>query len=162
MGAKSELETLKNISKDVKESVILKLQDISELALHLDESRSRYVVELEREKARRATELEAAEKRFNNINQENLDRYSKIEEKMEKLLAEVSSTKEMLGQMNVPEKLEKIRKVVAKPVPRLMNYAKAAAKPKSMVAAAKTPGPTVRPGISHTFIMASKFENHTA
>ncbi|GBP90773.1 hypothetical protein EVAR_102455_1 [Eumeta japonica] len=75
VGAKSELESLKNISKEVKESVILKLLDINELALRLDESRSRYVVELEREKARRAAELEAAEKRFNKINQENLDRY---------------------------------------------------------------------------------------
>ncbi|GBP92821.1 hypothetical protein EVAR_57333_1 [Eumeta japonica] len=130
VGAKSELESLKNISREVKESVILKLQDISELALRLDESRSRYVVELEREKARRAAELEAAEKRFNKINQENLDRYSKMENKMEKLLAEVASTKEMLGQMRVPEALAEIRKVVARPAPRIMNYAEAAAKPR--------------------------------
>ncbi|GBP72811.1 hypothetical protein EVAR_40312_1 [Eumeta japonica] len=162
MGAKSELESLKNISKEVKESVILKLQDISELALRLDESRSRYVVELEREKARRAAELEAAEKRFNRINQENLDRYSKMENKMEKLLAEVASTKEMLGQMRVPEALAEIRKVVARPAPRIMNYAEAAAKPKTAAAAAKTPGPSTRLGTGHTLIVASKFENHTA
>ncbi|GBP96409.1 hypothetical protein EVAR_90506_1 [Eumeta japonica] len=40
VGAKSELESLKNINKEVKESVILKLLDINELALRLDESRS--------------------------------------------------------------------------------------------------------------------------
>ncbi|GBP93911.1 hypothetical protein EVAR_90911_1 [Eumeta japonica] len=130
VGAKSELESLKNINKEVKESVILKLLDINELALRLDESRSRYVVELEREKARRAAELEAAEKRFNKINQENLDRYSKMEEKLERLLAEVASTREMLGQMHVPERLEEIRKVVTRPAPRVMNYAEAAAKPR--------------------------------
>ncbi|GBP01739.1 hypothetical protein EVAR_72846_1 [Eumeta japonica] len=96
----------------------------------------RYVVELEREKARRAAELEAAEKRFNKINQENLDRYSKTEEKIERLLAEVASTKEMLGQMRVPEALAEIRKVVARPAPRIMNYAEAAAKPKTAAAAA--------------------------
>ncbi|GBP42610.1 hypothetical protein EVAR_87161_1 [Eumeta japonica] len=39
--------------------------------------------------------------------------------------------KEILGQMDVPEKLEEIRKVVAKPAPRPMNYAEAATKPKS-------------------------------
>ncbi|GBO99843.1 hypothetical protein EVAR_90707_1 [Eumeta japonica] len=156
VGAKSELESLKNISKEVKESVILKLLDINELALRLDESRSRYVVELEREKARRAAELEAAEKRFNKINQENLDRYSMMENKMEKLLAEVASTKEMLGQMRVPEALAEIRKVVARPAPRIMNYAEAAAKPKTAAAAAKTPGPSTRLGTGHTLIVASQ------
>ncbi|GBP23615.1 hypothetical protein EVAR_80232_1 [Eumeta japonica] len=122
----------------------------------------RYVVELEREKARRAAELEAAEKRFIKINQENLDMYSKIENIMEKLLAEVASTKEILGQMHVPEILEEIRTVVARLAPRTMNCAEAAAKPKATVAAAKTPGPTIKSGTGHTLIVASKFENHTA
>ncbi|GBP26464.1 hypothetical protein EVAR_85966_1 [Eumeta japonica] len=94
------------------------------------------------------------------INQENLDRCSKMEDKMEKLLAEVTSTKEMLGQMHVPERLEEIRKVVAKPAPHMMDYAEAAVKSKTMVAFAKTS--TVRLGNGHTFIVASKFENHTA
>ncbi|GBP28958.1 hypothetical protein EVAR_83857_1 [Eumeta japonica] len=89
-------------------------------------------------------------------------RYSMMENKMEKLLAEVASTKEMLGQMRVPEALAEIRKVVARPAPRIMNYAEAAAKPKTAAAAAKTPGPSTRLGTGHTLIVASKFENHTA
>ncbi|GBP90774.1 hypothetical protein EVAR_102456_1 [Eumeta japonica] len=36
----------------------------------------------------------------------------------------------MLGQMRVPEALAEIRKVVARPAPRIMNYAEAAAKPR--------------------------------
>ncbi|GBP88969.1 hypothetical protein EVAR_87741_1 [Eumeta japonica] len=134
MGANSELGSLKNISKDVKEYVILKLiRSASSLFASMNPLRCGGVGA----KARRATELEAAERSH-------------------------STTKEMLGQVHVPEKLKKIRRVVAKLAPRLMNYAEAAAKPKSMVAAAKTPGPTVRPGISHTLIVESKFENHTA
>ncbi|GBP25106.1 hypothetical protein EVAR_19586_1 [Eumeta japonica] len=62
------------------------------LALRLDESRLTFVVELEREKSRRATELEVAERRLHKINQVNLDRFMKIDDKVKKLLAEVSST----------------------------------------------------------------------
>ncbi|GBP76690.1 Hydrocephalus-inducing protein homolog [Eumeta japonica] len=68
----------------------------------------------------------------------------------------------MLGRMNVPEKLEEICRIVAKAAPRPLNYVEAAAKPKSMVAAAKTSGPTARPGTSHILVMASTFENHTS
>ncbi|GBP88869.1 hypothetical protein EVAR_63891_1 [Eumeta japonica] len=82
-GAKGELEAFKNISKDLKE----------------------------REKARKAAELEAAEKRLHKINQINLDRFMEIEDKVEKLLAEVFSTKEILRGIDVPEKLEEIRRV---------------------------------------------------
>ncbi|GBO99853.1 hypothetical protein EVAR_90711_1 [Eumeta japonica] len=62
--------------------------------------------------------------------------------------------------MRVPEALAEIRKVVARPAPRIMNYAEAAAKPR------QRPPPQTRPltrlGTGHTLIVASKFENHTA
>ncbi|GBP78581.1 hypothetical protein EVAR_57149_1 [Eumeta japonica] len=87
----------------------------------------RYVVELEREKARRAAELEAAEKRFNKINQENLDRYSMMENKMEN---SGNSTKKCWGRC-ASRRRWRDPKVVARPAPRIMNYAEAAAKPSS-------------------------------
>ncbi|GBP97301.1 hypothetical protein EVAR_90479_1 [Eumeta japonica] len=82
-----------------------------------------------REKKRGAAELEAAEKRFNKINQENLDRYSRWRIKWKNSWPRSPPLK-MLGQMRVPETLAEIRKVVARPAPRIMNYAEAAAKPR--------------------------------
>ncbi|GBP26546.1 hypothetical protein EVAR_86049_1 [Eumeta japonica] len=52
-GGEDELEGLRNISREVKESIIRKLVAISELVLPLEEFRSSYIAELEREKARR-------------------------------------------------------------------------------------------------------------
>ncbi|GBP00881.1 hypothetical protein EVAR_50156_1 [Eumeta japonica] len=137
MEAKGELEGLKNISREVKESVIGKLSAIGELALRLEESRSNYVAELEREKARRAREMEAAEKRITKITSENLDRILNVESKIEKMMVEVTSTRTILGHFDVPEKLEAIRKAVeTRPAPRPQNYAEAAARPKPLAAAA--------------------------
>ncbi|GBP08080.1 hypothetical protein EVAR_39397_1 [Eumeta japonica] len=146
------------------ESVIGKLAAISELALRLKESRSNYVAELEREKARRAREVEAAEKRIAKIAAENLDRILNVEEKIDKMMVEVTSTRKILGHFDVPEKLEAIRKAVeAGSAPRTQNYAEAAARPKPSAAAApKIPGPEVRSGAGHTLIISSKCENHTA
>ncbi|GBP85098.1 hypothetical protein EVAR_51217_1 [Eumeta japonica] len=110
MKAKDDLEGLKNISPDVKESVIGKLAAINELALHLEESRSSYIVELERERTKKARETEAAEKRIAKIAMENLDRILKIENKLDKMAGEVSSTRNLLGHFDVPEKLEAIQK----------------------------------------------------
>ncbi|GBP96832.1 hypothetical protein EVAR_85589_1 [Eumeta japonica] len=164
MEAKGELEGLKNISREVKESVIGKLSAIGELALRLEESRSNYVAELEREKARRAREMEAAEKRITKITSENLDRILNVESKIEKMMVEVTSTRTILGHFDVPEKLEAIRKAVeTRPAPRPQNYAEAAARPKPLAAAApKIPGPEVRSGAGHTLIISSRCENHTA
>ncbi|GBP96408.1 hypothetical protein EVAR_90505_1 [Eumeta japonica] len=69
-------------------------------------------------------------------------------EKAGKTLAEVASTREMLGQMHVPERLEEIRKVVTRPAPRVMNYAEAAAKQDG--GRRREPGPFTRPGTGHT------------
>ncbi|GBP80047.1 hypothetical protein EVAR_53187_1 [Eumeta japonica] len=85
-----------------------------------------------------------------------------MKDKIEKVLVEVYSTREMLGRMDNPEKLKEINRVVAKPAPYPVNYIEAAAKPKSTVAATNTSDPTARPGTSHTLIMASKFETHAA
>ncbi|GBP58787.1 hypothetical protein EVAR_25860_1 [Eumeta japonica] len=131
MGAKSELGAFKNINKDVKEFVIMKLQDISALALLLDESCSRYVVELEREKARRAAELETAERRLHKIKQTNTQ----------------------VGE--VPQGCSEIGTASG-------ELRRSGGKVKVKGAAVKTSGPTVRPETSHTLIVASKFENHTA
>ncbi|GBP78441.1 hypothetical protein EVAR_52246_1 [Eumeta japonica] len=49
-GGEARARGPKNISRDVKESVIGKLSVIGELALRLEESRSNYVAELERER----------------------------------------------------------------------------------------------------------------
>ncbi|GBP96470.1 hypothetical protein EVAR_48133_1 [Eumeta japonica] len=63
--------------------------------------------------------------------------------------------------MRVPEALAEIRKVVARPAPRIMNYAEAAAKPKTAAAVAKTPGPYKTWYRTHPH-RGFQFENHTA
>ncbi|GBP96902.1 hypothetical protein EVAR_84155_1 [Eumeta japonica] len=134
MEARGELEGLRNISRDVKESVIGKLAAISELALRLEESRSSYIMELEMERARRAREAEAAEKRIAKIAKENLDRILQIENKIDKMAGEVSSTRNLLGHFDVPEKLEAIQKTLeAGTAPRAPNYAKVVTKLRSVV-----------------------------
>ncbi|GBO99372.1 hypothetical protein EVAR_599_1 [Eumeta japonica] len=65
-----------------------------------------------------------------------------------------ASSKEMLGQMRVPEALAEIRKVVARPAPRIMNYAEAAAKPRQRPPP-RRPWPSTRLGTGHTLIVAS-------
>ncbi|GBP98425.1 hypothetical protein EVAR_9219_1, partial [Eumeta japonica] len=75
-------------------------------------SPARYVMELERERARRAREAEAAEKRIAKIAKENLDRILQIENKIDKMAGEVSSTRNLLGHFDVPEKLEAIQKTL--------------------------------------------------
>ncbi|GBP94925.1 Retrovirus-related Pol polyprotein from type-1 retrotransposable element R1 [Eumeta japonica] len=87
----------------------------------------------------------------------------KVDDNVEKLLAEISSTKEILGRVDVSEKLEEISRVaVAKPAPRSAKYAEAVAKPKLTIATAKTSGPAARSETSHTLIVALKFKIHTA
>ncbi|GBP90792.1 Retrovirus-related Pol polyprotein from type-1 retrotransposable element R1 [Eumeta japonica] len=164
MEARGELECLRNISRDVKESVIGKLAAISELALCLEESRSSYIMELERERARRAKEAEAAEKRIAKIAKENLEKILQIENKIDKMAGEVSSTRNLLGHFDVPEKLEAIQKTLEAGIaPRVPNYAEVAAKPKPVDAALKRiPGPEIRTGAGHTLIISSRIENHTA
>ncbi|GBP01663.1 hypothetical protein EVAR_90459_1 [Eumeta japonica] len=58
-----------------------------------------------------------------------------------------------------PETLAEIRKVVARPAPRIMNYAEAAAKLKT-AAAVKDPGPHKTWYRTHSHRLP--FENHTA
>ncbi|GBP98479.1 hypothetical protein EVAR_59905_1 [Eumeta japonica] len=66
----------------------------------------------------------------------------------------------MLGQMRVPEALAEIRKVVARPAPRIMNYAEAAAKPRQRPPPRRPLAP-LRLG-TDTPSSWLKFENHTA
>ncbi|GBP24847.1 Putative 115 kDa protein in type-1 retrotransposable element R1DM [Eumeta japonica] len=164
MEARGELEGLKNISRDVKESVIGKLAAISELALRHEEYRSSYIMELERERTRRAREAEAAEKRIAKIAKENLDRILQIETKIDKMAGEVSSTRNLLGHFDVPKKLEAIQKTLEAGIaPHALNYAEVAAKPKPLAAAPKRiPGSEIRTGAGHTLIISSRIENHTA
>ncbi|GBP98224.1 hypothetical protein EVAR_62930_1 [Eumeta japonica] len=60
--SKTELEKLTNINKTVKEAVVSKLSAIRELALRIEESRSRNAAELKREKATRAQDISALER----------------------------------------------------------------------------------------------------
>ncbi|GBP83807.1 hypothetical protein EVAR_56990_1 [Eumeta japonica] len=106
--------------------------------------------------------MEAAEKRITKITSENLDRILNVESKIEKMMVEVTSTRTILGHFDVPEKLEAIRKAVeTRPAPRPQNYAEAAARPKPLAAAAQR-SPALRSGASHTLIISSRCENHTA
>ncbi|GBP82534.1 hypothetical protein EVAR_91659_1 [Eumeta japonica] len=163
MEARRELEGLKNISRDVKESVIGKLSVIGELAFRLEESRSNYVAELEREKARRAREMEAAEKRITKITSENLDRILNVESKIEKMMVEVTSTRTILGHFDVPEKLEAIRKAVeTRPARDHRTTPRRQRGRNPWLLPPKIPGPEVRSGAGHTLIISSRCENHTA
>ncbi|GBP86162.1 hypothetical protein EVAR_57866_1 [Eumeta japonica] len=139
---------------------------IGEFALRLKESRLRYMIELGREKARRARELETAEKMLEKISQDSLDRVLKLEPKIYKMAVEISSTRNILGHNDVPEKLDAIQKVVeSRPVPQPINYAEAAAKPKPKIKEtgnAEEIEPEPRSGPSHTLIISSKYENRLA
>ncbi|GBP51307.1 hypothetical protein EVAR_34093_1 [Eumeta japonica] len=152
MEARAELEGLRNISREIKESVIAKLAAISELALRLEESRSSYIVELERERTRRSREAEAAQKRIAKIAKENLDRILQIENKLDKTAEEVSSTRNLLGHFDVLEKLEAIQKTLETgTAPRALKYPEVAAKPKLLAAAPKRiSGLETRTGAGHT------------
>ncbi|GBP39223.1 hypothetical protein EVAR_22627_1 [Eumeta japonica] len=125
--AKDELEALRNISKEVKISVCSKLQCIIELVLRLEESRSRYISEVERKMVRRAHALEAAEMRLQKATELHMDRCLKMETNIENMVAEIKKTQDAIEKMDTPGKMEGLHKTLEE---RPRTYAAAAAKPK--------------------------------
>ncbi|GBP21016.1 hypothetical protein EVAR_11047_1 [Eumeta japonica] len=102
--AKDELEALRNISKEVKTSVCNKLQIITELTLRLEESRSRYMFEVEREKAGRAQAMEEAERRLRRESEKCNNKYKIIEANIENMAAELKKTRDAIENMDMPRK----------------------------------------------------------
>ncbi|GBP96390.1 hypothetical protein EVAR_65720_1 [Eumeta japonica] len=121
--AKDELEALRNISKEVKTSVCNKLQIITELTLRLEESRSRYMFEVEREKAGRAQAMEEAERRLRRESEKYNNKYKIIEANIENMAAELKKTRDAIENMDMPGKMEGLRKTLK----RNRTYAAAAA-----------------------------------
>ncbi|GBP92210.1 hypothetical protein EVAR_84167_1, partial [Eumeta japonica] len=156
--ARDELEALRNISREVKTSVCEKLQRIAALALSLEESRSHHILEVEREKTKRARDLEAAEKRLQKTTEHHLDRCLRVETAVANMAAEIKRTQDAIDRMDIPNKLEGLRKTLEiKPT----TYAAAAAKPKLQAAAKpQVPGPKI--AAAHTLIVSSRCANHTS
>ncbi|GBP65864.1 hypothetical protein EVAR_85132_1 [Eumeta japonica] len=156
--ARDELEALRNISREVKTSVCEKLQCIAELALHLEESRSRHILEVEREKTKRARDLEEAERRRQKATEHHLDRYLRVETAVANMAADIKRTQDAIDRMDIPNKLEGLRKALEV---RPTTYAAAAAKPKLQVAPKpQVPGPKI--AAAHTLIVSSRCANHTS
>ncbi|GBP16335.1 hypothetical protein EVAR_9928_1 [Eumeta japonica] len=126
--AKDKLETLQNISREVKASVCEKLQCIVELALRLEESRSRYILEVERERARRAHDLEVAERRLQKATEHHLDGCLRVEATVANMAADIERTHDVIDKMDNPNKLEGLHKALEA---RSTTYVADAAKPKS-------------------------------
>ncbi|GBP61695.1 hypothetical protein EVAR_43633_1 [Eumeta japonica] len=147
--ARDELEALRNISREVKTSVCEKLQRIAELALRLEESRSRHILEVEREKTKRARDLEEAERRLQKTTEHHLDRCLRVETAVANMAADIKRTQDAIDRMDIPNKLEGLRKTLeVKPT----TYAAAAAKPKLQAAAKpQVPGPKI--AATHTLIV---------
>ncbi|GBP04474.1 hypothetical protein EVAR_55307_1 [Eumeta japonica] len=138
--AKDELEALRNISKEVKASVCEKLQCIAELALRLEESRSRHILEVEREKAKRTRDLEAAERRLQKAMEHHLDRCLRVEAAAANMAADITRTQEAIDKMDIPNKLEGLHK--------------------ALEVRPQVPGPKI--GATRTLIVSSRCANHTS
>ncbi|GBP21021.1 hypothetical protein EVAR_11052_1 [Eumeta japonica] len=132
MEARRELEGLKNISRDVKESVIGKLSVIGELALRLEETRSNYVAELGKRRGGQGDGSRGETNYQNNIGKPGQDPKCR-------------------------ERLKRDRPRDHRTTPRRQRGRNPLA-----AAAPKIPGPEVRSGAGHTLIISSRCENHTA
>ncbi|GBO98768.1 hypothetical protein EVAR_252_1 [Eumeta japonica] len=105
---------------------------IAELALHLEESRSRHILEVEREKTKRARDIEEAERRLQKATEHHLDRCLRVETAVANMAADIKRTQDAIDRMDIPNKLEGLRKALEV---RPTTYAAAAAKPKLQMAA---------------------------
>ncbi|GBP96900.1 hypothetical protein EVAR_84153_1 [Eumeta japonica] len=114
--------------------------------------------EVEREKAGRAQAMEEAERRLRRESEKYTNKYKIIEANIENMAAELKKTRDAIENMDMPGKMEGLRKTLEE---KPKTYAAAAAKPKpSEAAKPQTPGLMTTP--THTIIVSSRCANHTS